>query len=240
VQKLTYFIVAILFSSCGWRVFENGRYKSHSLPSSTHDFVLTVSLSNAIPIPDSAIVISHTIIKAPLQKFVDYDQMVSYARNEAARLGGNLMKIDQFHGLIHTKWIRQGIYTTVYRMKEPDLALFSRQMDSAQTDHTDSIQSMAIVHIRDRDIQGKRVVYFNDSIVATIRGVGFDGVREPGRSDLVFRQNGVLRAEPDPPLHLDIELGKEYFILLYMEPGRQGFHYYYQLMDKEHFYYKLR
>jgi hypothetical protein len=125
-------------------------------------------------------------------------------------------------------------------MKEADLALFSRQLDSGEKHHIDSIQSMAIVHIRDLDVQGRRAVYFNDSIVATIRGVGFDGVRNPGRIDLVFRQNGVLRTEPDPPSHLDIRLGKEYFILFYMGTSNQGFHHYYRLVDKEHFYYKLQ
>jgi hypothetical protein len=231
--------VACLFGSCGWRVFENGHYKTHSLPPLTRDSILTVSLSNTIPIPDSAIVVSHTIIKAPLQKFVDYNQFVIYARNEAARLGGNMMKINQFHGLIQTKWIRQGIYTTVYRMKEADLARFTWQIDSAKKHYADSIRSMAIVHIRDRDVQGERVVYFNDSMVTKMKGVGFDGVRNPGRSDLVFRQKGVLRVGPAPPYHLDIELGKEYFILVFTTTSRYGYHYYYQLMDKEHFYYKL-
>jgi hypothetical protein len=232
--------VACLLGSCGWRVFENGHYKTHSLPPPTRDSILTVSLSNAIPIPDPAIVVAHTVIKAPLQKFEDYDRFVTYARNEAARLGGNVMKINTFHGLIRTKWIRQGIYTTVYRMKEPDLARFQQQLDSAGRHYADSIRSMAIIHIRDRDVQGERVVYFNDSIVARMKGVGFDGVRNAGRSDLVFRQKGVLRVEPDPPYHLDIELGKEYFILMYMvTTSRKGYGYYYQLMDKEHFYYKL-
>ena len=231
--------MACLLGSCGWRVFENGHYKTHSLPPPTRDSILTVSLSNAIPIPDSAIVVGHTVIKAPLQKFFDYDLFVTYARNEAARLGGNMMKINTFHGLSQTKWIRQGIYTTVYRMKEPDLARFQQQLDSAQRHYADSIRGMAIVHIRDRDAQGQREVYFNDSIVATIKGVGFDAVRNPGRSDLVFREKGVLRVEPDPPYHLDIELGKEYFILLYMVTSRKGYSYHYQLMDKEHFYYKL-
>ena len=232
--------MACLLGSCGWRVFENGHYKTDSLPPSTRDFILTVSLSNTIPIPATAMIIGQTTIKAPLQKFFDYDQFVIYARNEAASMGGNMMKINAFHGLIQTKWIRLGIYTTVYRMKEADLAQFSRQLDSAEKHYADSIRSMAIVHIRDRDLQGQRVVYFNDSVVAGIRGVGFDGVRNPGRSDLVFRQKGLLRVSPDPPLQLDIELGKEYFILLYMETSRHGYHYNYQLMDKEHFYYKLR
>jgi hypothetical protein len=241
--------VACLLGSCGWHVFENGRRIPRpciprpcvalSLGAAGRDSILTVSLSNTVSIPDSAIVISHVIIKGPLQRFADYDRFVAYARDEAARVGGNMMKIDQFHGMIHTKWIRQGIYTTVYRMKEPDLARFSRQLDSAKKHYADSIGSMAIVHIRDRDEQGQREVYFNDSIVAKIRGVGFDAVRNPGRSDLVFREKGVLNVEPGPPSHLDIELGKEYFILLYTVTSRHGYGYYYQLMDKEHFYYKL-
>jgi hypothetical protein len=31
--------------------------------------------------------------------FMGYDQFVVYARNEAARVGGNMIKINQFHGL---------------------------------------------------------------------------------------------------------------------------------------------
>ena len=236
MQKLTYFIVVLLFSSCGWRVFENGRYKGHTLPPPARDSILTLSLSNAIPIPDQAIVVSHIIIKGPLQKFLDYDQFVIDARNEAARVGGNMIKINQFHGLL-----RQGIYATVYRMDGAGLARFRQQLDSADRHYADSIRSMAIVHIRDRDMYGNRVVYFNDSVVASLHGVGFDAVRSPGLRDAVFRQEGVLRVEPGPPFHLDIELGKEYFILLHSELHKGGTTtYYYEMMDREHFYYKLR
>jgi hypothetical protein len=240
MQKLTYVVVAVLLSGCGWRVIEPGHGQSHGVPPPAPDSVLTVSLSNDIPIPESAIVVSHVIIKAPLQKFFEYEQFVTDARNEAARLGGNMIKINSFHGLIHTKWIRQSIFVTVYRMKEADRTDFVRQLDSAERHYADSIRLVAIVHIRDRDEQGQRVVYFNDSVVAKMHGVGFDAVRNPGQSDLVFRQRGVLRVEPAPPTGLDIELGKEYYILLYMEMGRRRYSYHYQLMDKEHFYYKLR
>lgn len=236
VQKLTYFIVVLLFCSCGWRVFENGHYKGHTLPPPTRDSILTLSLSNATPIPDPAIVVSHMIIKGSLQKFMDYDQFVVYARNEAARVGGNMIKINQFNG-----FLRQRIYATVYRMEEPDLAHFSWQLDSAKKQYADSIRSMAIVHLRDRDETGDRMVYFNDSIVAKLHGVGFDAMSKPGRTDAVFREKGVLRVEPGPPSRLDIELGKEYFIVLHTSYHRGGTTIYsYELMDKEHFYYKLR
>ncbi len=79
-------------------MFENGHYKGHTLPPPTRDSILTLSLSNAIPIPEAAIVVGHIIIKGPLQKFLDYEQFVIDARNEAARLGGNMIKINQFHG----------------------------------------------------------------------------------------------------------------------------------------------
>jgi hypothetical protein len=72
-----------------------------------------------------------------------------------------------------------------------------------------------------------------------MHGVGFDGVRKPGMKDLVFAQNGLLRIEPGTPDHLDIEVGKEYFILLYCVAAKGGFRYFFQLMDKEHFYYKM-
>jgi hypothetical protein len=240
VQKLTYFIVVLLFSSCSWRVFENGQYKGHTLAPPTRDSILTLSLSHATPLPDSAFIVSHIIIQAPWQTFVDYDRYVTDARNEAARLGGNVIKINQFHALIHTKWIRQAVYATVYRMDERGLVWFRQQLDSADGHYADSMRSMAVVHIRDRDISGKRVVYFDDSIVARIHGVGFDGLRRPGNMDLVFRGKGVLRVEPGSPAQLDIELGKEYFMLLYSSTSRHGYVYQYELMDKEHFYYPLR
>ena len=236
--------MACLLGSCGWRVFENGHYKTDSLPPSTRDFILTVSLSNTIPIPATAIVIGHTMIEAPFEAsaydYEDYDFFVTAARNEAARLGGNMMKINQFHGVIGTKWSRQAIYTTVYRMKQPDLERFAWQMDSAKRHYADSIGSMAIVHIRDGDWMRHRVVYFNDSMVARLHGVGFENTRRPGRSDLVFRQKGALRVVPGSPSLLDIELGKEYFILLHIGGRRSRTRYYCELMDKEHFYYKLK
>ena len=73
-----------------------------------------------------------------------------------------------------------------------------------------------------------------------MHGVGFENTRRPGRCDLVFRQKGILRVEPGFPSYLDIELGKEYFILLHIGGGRGITWYDCELMDKEHFYYKLR
>jgi hypothetical protein len=239
MQKLTYLIIAVLLSSCGWHVFENGHRIPGPLPTSQGDSILTLSLSNLVPVPDSAVVISHLVIKAPFQKILDYASIESVARHEAVRVGGNLMKVDTFHAIIHTKWLRQGIYVAVYRLNATDLARLRIQLDSADRHYADSIKDMAIVHIRDRDQQGKRVVYFNDSMVATIHGVGFDGVRNPGRKDLVFGQSGVLRFDPEPPVHLDIKVGKEYFIVLSSTATRHGYHYIYQLVDKEHFYYKM-
>lgn len=242
MQKLTYAIIAMLLSSCGWHAFENGHRVRPFLPEPVigrRDSVLTVSLSNPVPIPDTAVVISHLVIKAPFQKILDYAVIEGVARQEASRLGGNLIKVHTFHAMIHTRWLRQGIYASVYRLNEADLIRFQQQLDSADRHHADSIKQMAIVHIRDRDLEGKRVVYFNDSIVATLHGVGFDGVRKPGRKDLVFWKRGVLRCGPAPPMDLEIRLGKEYFILLFCTMAKHGFRYQYQLVDKEHFYYKM-
>jgi hypothetical protein len=154
VQKLTYIVTALLLSSCGWHVFENGHRVPPPLAADPSDPIITVSLSNPVPIPDTAAVISHLVIKAPFQKILNYAQIEAVARQEAARGGGNLMKVDTFHAIIQTKWMRQGIYTSVYRLSEPDLARFRLQLDSASRHYADSIRYMAIVHIRDRDMAG--------------------------------------------------------------------------------------
>ena len=229
-------VFSALATSCSYRVLENGHFESNRLPKPVSDSVLVLSLSNNVLIPDSAIEIARTEIKAPFQKLNEYEDMVKYAKYEAGKLGGNVIKVTDYHGLFGTTYLKQAIFTTVYKINEPTLSIFKKQLDSVKNAYDDSIKKIAIVHLKDLDDQGKRPIYFNDTLIAKIKGVGFDSVRKPGRKDFVFNENGILGIGAEK---LDIKIGNEYYIVLYSITGRHVFHLHYKIVDKEHFNYKL-
>lgn len=235
--KVSVILIFFAFAtSCSFRVFENGHFETNRLPKPVSDSVLELSLSNNVKIPDSAIEIVKTVIKAPLQKLYSYNDLVIYAKYEASKLGGNVIKVTEFHGLFGTIYLRQAIFTTVYKINDPALSIFKKQLDSEKKAYSDSIKTIAIVHLKDFDDQGKRPIFFNDTMIAKIKGVGFDSVRKPGRKDFVFHQDGVLGIDKE---RLDIKIGNEYFIVLYTTLGKHTFYYHYKIVDKEHFNNKL-
>ncbi len=223
-------------TSCSFRVFENGHFVTNRLPKPISDSVLELSLSNNVKIPDSAIELGKTAIKAPFQKLYAYEGMVTYAKYEAGKLGGNVIKVTEFHGIFGTIYLKQAIFTTVYKINEPALSIFKKQLDSAKKAYDDTIKTIAIVHLKDFDDQGKRPIFFNNTMIAKIKGVGFDSVRKPGRKDFIFHQDGILGIDKE---RLDIKIGNEYYILLYTTLGKHAFYYHYKIVDKEHFNFKL-
>ncbi len=162
--------------------------------------------------------------------------MVIYAKYEAGKLGGNVIKVTKYHSLVGTLYSKQSIFSTVYKMNEQTLSNFKKQLDSIENIHSDSIKYISIVHLKNYDDLGKRLIFFNNTLVAKIKGVGFDSIRKPGRKDLVFYHNGTLSTENE---NINIKIGNEYYIVLYTTLGRRQFNYHYKLVDKDHFYNKL-
>lgn len=121
---------------------------------------------------------------------------------------------------------------TIYHVETADLTRLMFQIDSSNAVHRDSIRDVAMVHIKDIDDLGKRQIRLNDSLITEIKGRGFDGLRGTGRMDFAIHSAGILHLGDNS---LQIQAGKEYFILLFVRIGKHYTRQGYVLMDKEHF-----
>ena len=203
-------------------------------PNAQIDSVVVLEASADVKLPDAVVLCGETDIKAPLQQNYTYLRLLEYAKNEAKKLGGNLIKVAYYHGLYGTKYLRSSLKVSIFRVDQNSLATVMAQLASAQRAYRDSIKTMAIIHIMNyNEAPGKTRIYFNDSLVAKIKGWGFDGLNKKRPGIFVFTQGGTLKTDEIAPI--DIEMGKEYYIVLYTVLGRREFHYHYKLVDKLHF-----
>jgi hypothetical protein len=90
-----------------------------------------------------------------------------------------------------------------------------------------------VVYLLDEDDDGKTNIIFNDSLVTRLKGSGFDNFRKPGRATLSLGRPGVLKLGDIGKI--DVEPGKEYYVLLYTVPGRRQIIHRFRLMDRDHF-----
>jgi hypothetical protein len=222
-------LMGLLFASCGFRMYENGHRVVQPTVSSA-DSMLTLDLGAVTWLPDSRAVLAELTVKGPDNVDYGYNRLLAYARSAGVRLGGNLLKVKEYRSSF-----RQKLHATVYRIDPPDLARLKDTLAIAIAAHQDSIKDLAIVHIKDYDDFGVRHIWFNDTLLDSIRGPGFDGLRGVGKKTLVFHRNGTLKLGTGS---MAIQKGKEYFLVLWLHVGRGVTSPTYQLLaslDKVHF-----
>ncbi|HEY1869602.1 MAG TPA: hypothetical protein VGG71_01020 [Chitinophagaceae bacterium] len=232
------FLISIIFLSCGFRVTENGHEVSPVAVSENYsDSILELNLSSSIKVPDSAIKLSDITVEAPIEKYYGYDSMLNCLKKEASKLGANLIVIKDYHALYSSKQhFRDAIIATAYKLDFFTLMKFKKEVDSVNNNYLNSLKNISKVHIKDYDDAGTRTIYFNDSLVGTIKGVGFDSFRKPGHKDYIFNNEGNLKFDT---AGINIHLGKEYYIVLFTAIGKHQFYRFYRIVDKEHFYFTL-
>jgi hypothetical protein len=199
-------LAVLLFASCGFRMVENSHRLAWPGPGNRGDSILALDPGETIRLPDSRAVVSDIIVKAPSRFGFGYTRLLAYSRSEAARLGGNLLKINAYSDVF-----RQKLSATIYLLSPPDLTRLKDSLAAALAAHLDSIRDIAVVHIKDYDDMGQRYIRFNHSLVDSIKGRGFDGLRGAGRKNLVFHMDGVLWLGDNP---VAIQKGKEYYLVL--------------------------
>jgi hypothetical protein len=180
--------------------------------------------------------LSEITVEAPIQKYYGYNRLLSYIKIEASNLGSNLILIKDYHALYGSKYLRDAIMATAYKLDPYTLMILKKEIDSVNNKYLDSIKTFSVVHIKDYDDVGKRTIYFNDSIVGTIKGVGFDSFRKPGHKDYIFTNDGIMKFDT---AGINIHLGNEYYIVLFTTMGKHQFYPHYRIVDKGHFYFKL-
>jgi hypothetical protein len=220
-------LAIILLASCGFRLFENSHRLPRPAPNNRADSILVLDLGETIRLPDSRAVVGDLIVKAPCQIEYGYTRLLAYSRFEAARVGGNLLKVNEYGG-----FLRQKLYATIYRLDSPDLTRLKDSLAATLASHQDSIRHIAVVHVKDFDDIGKRRIWFNGSLVDSIKGRGFDGLRGVGKKTLAFHAEGVLRLGDN---YVALHTGKEYYIVLREDVGRHYVKQYLFSVDKVHF-----
>jgi hypothetical protein len=230
MQKSFLILSAILtLVSCGLRV-SNHLYIA-TKQNQVVDSVLILNNLEDINFTNPSNLICETEIIGPLQKNYDYIRLLEYAKNGARKQGGNVVKIIYYHGLFETKYLRCSLKVKTFYLDSNSLSTIKAQLDSTQKVYQDSIKDMSIIHIKDYDDQGERSVFFNDSLVANLKGPGFDSMRKRGQKDFVFDKEGVLKI--DGIEKMKIEMGKEYYIVLYTTLNRHTFNYQYKFETKD-------
>lgn len=202
--------------------------------------MLVLKQSDQVNLPDSVVMRNETEIKAPLQQNYTYLRLLEYAKNEAKKQGGNVIKVEYYQGLagggMH---LRSLLKVKIFYLSRNSLAAVKSQIDSIQRAYNDSIKTISIVNIRNyNEAPGKAAIFFNDSLVAKIRGRGFDGLNKKRPWKFVFPKAGALKIvnlEKNSMEKINIEIGKEYYIVLHSDCSKRGCKYYYNLIDKEHF-----
>jgi hypothetical protein len=99
-------------------------------------------------------------------------------------------------------FLRQKLYATIYSLARPDRTRLMDSLAAAQAAHRDSIRDIAVVHIKDYDDMGRRYIWFHRSLVDSIKGLGFDGLRGAGRK-FVSRHSQIQRLALTDKTHFD-------------------------------------
>jgi hypothetical protein len=235
-QKLFIPVLAsLLFTmSCGWRVTTNGQKIPLSPLHPIPDTILVLPIDTPVLLPPEARLLGTTHIRSPLQINYGQDQMIPYAMQEAARLGGNIIQLTRHHGITRNPYIYSGLYFEVYSIDPSLLPNIKARLDSAVAEHRDSVQRFCIVHVEVLTIPWlKDKLYFNDSLVSGLKGT--NTLHPAPTIDLTLTQKGILSIGPlansnprqrielsNPRQRIELQPGKEYFIACLSHLGRQS------------------
>jgi len=238
-------IIFITFFSCSVNITENGqKLIVPMVDGNFKDTVLVVGLSGTVKIPDSTAAATQVVVKAPLQSYYGYSRMLAYAKASANKLGANAIVVNQYRPLIGSGSLRDAMYASAYKLSPDAYMALAAALNSVAKLALDSLKQICVVHIKDRDEQGHRLIFFNDTLVGQIKGVGFDGFRKPGLKDFTFRQNGTLKFQwtvYDSNMNLadsnsiHVTIGNEYYIVLYIPLSRKPMKPMYELVDHDRF-----
>jgi hypothetical protein len=201
-------LTATLFISCGYRMFDNG----YRVPMPAHtpaaDSILTLNFGESVRLPDSRTVVSLIIAKAPRYAEYGYAPLLADTRAEAARLGGNLVKVEDYGGSGRKK-----LHSRVYLLNPADLSRLKDSMAAAFAAHRDSIRDIAFVHIKDCGFAGWKPIRFRDTLIGKIRTRTFGPGREDSKTFILY-SGGVLSIGDK---NFSVQKGKEYYVVLYLE-----------------------
>jgi hypothetical protein len=153
-----------------------------------------------------------------------YDSLLRCIKKLARQRSGNVAAIKEAGKYFTT--------VNVYSLPAPQLLIYKEGLESLQHDYEESIKNIAVVYIVDQD-ELMDDIFFNDSLVARLKGVGFDGLRDARRTTLTFGGAGVLSIRGAGKI--DIRPGKEYYILLLGIHGRHGEIHQYRVIDRDRF-----
>jgi len=206
------------------------------------DSFICLKVSDHRKLPDSRFLIKTMHIRLPMLNWpLNYDSLLYNVKVLARQQGGNVIKI----GYEKRKFwqMHQIMDVRVFSLEEPFFSSYKAALDSAENIYKDSIKTISIVRIRDVDDQGRRIVTFNDSLIAVMHGSGAVPYRKPDYKTFVFDKKGVLRFAyskyfvEKKVFDVNIEPGKEYNLLFYVGYHFRSIYVKFALVDKDYFEY---
>lgn len=228
-MKLT-FLPALLTLAVSCRTAAVFHPASPSPPPAAGDTVITLQLTyDRVPLDSAYFLGAIDFRLTPKSIRPGLDSLRKYCRAEARKHGGNVLKLKHAEfgfDALTLKW-------DLYAFPPEAFVKLRLAKDSADSAYRATLTGLAIVHLLDRDDIGHTSISFGDSLLTTMRGVGFDGVRKPGRASFRFDRPGRLTI--GDTTHIDIVTGQEYYIVLYTLLGRHQFYHRCILTDKDGF-----
>lgn len=189
-------------------MFDNG----HRVPMPAHtpaaDSILTLNFGESVRLPDFRTVVSLIIAKAPRYAEYGYTPLLADTRAEAVRLGGNLVKVEDYGGSGRKK-----LHSRVYLLNPSDLTRLKDSMAAAFAAHRDSIRDIAFVHIKDCGFVGWKPIRFRDTLIGEIRRRTFS-LRGVEAKTFILHSGGVLSIGDN---NFSVQKGKEYYVVLFIE-----------------------
>ncbi len=237
MKKTPLIALALLaMASCQTRILFRQFHPPQASPSQV-DTVITLNFADERPRPDPIFLMSTLKCRFSIKDLkVGYDSLVRYVEGITRQKGGNVIKVRD----ARIKFMAFGLIVDAYSLPDRALMTYRSTLDSANEVRLAFLANHAIVHLLDRDYEGRRSVFINDSLVAKMKGVGFDGVRNPGRKTLVLDKAGTLKiitnSSLDPDLtEIQVQLGKEYYIVLHTNLHYKQLEFHHTLTDHDRF-----
>jgi|GEM_PF-3224874 len=221
-------IFILLFTSCYVRIST----KANKVQPVTNDSILVLSIKDETALLDTTFLIATTSIKSPFQGWLSgephYTRLLTYAKNEAKKTGGNVIKVTDYHNYLTTKYFSSKLTANIYSFKDSVLLANKIKADPLNIAHKNSIKNICTIHLKNICTHyGGRwsndELFFNDSSVCHFRSE--DGSKKSYSLNLIFEKDGILSSKlitnADKYEKVNLKLGEEYYIIIY-NPKRES------------------
>ena len=205
--------------SCNYRIYSDDKksvqiHQENKNWKSSDTSCLVFHLVDSLP--DSTEYINTIKIQSPFywaNSASPNNVMTELAKTQASKLGGNVIKVVDYGGLIYTITIK------VYHLKKSLWSEYKNKRDSTERANQIEDKNLCIIHIR-TFCWIQRPLYFNDSLIGKFYATT-KNMRSSKSQVLDFKlafagklTTALKKKHKIPPGGLELKTGKEYYIWL--------------------------